>query len=52
MVLDVFLYSVAGLTAGAFIFRGRIPIGFCAGAAGSWKLRGYVEELEWNEIFD
>lgn len=46
MFLDVLLYSVGGLAVGALLMKGRGPMGFCAGVAGSWKLRGHVEGLE------
>jgi hypothetical protein len=46
MFLEVLLYSIAGLTVGGILFRGRIPIGFCGGMAGAWKLRGHIEGNE------
>lgn len=42
MVLDFGSYAIAGLTVGALIFRGKLPIGFLGGMAGTWKLRDHI----------
>jgi hypothetical protein len=42
-MLDFSLYTIAGMTIGAILFKGKLPIGFCGGAAGTWKLRGHIE---------
>lgn len=44
MVLDTTLYSLVGLAIGAIIFKGKIPIGFCGGAAGVWKLKENIDK--------
>jgi hypothetical protein len=42
MVVDALVYSALGLAAGALLFRGKVPMGFCAGAAASWKIRDHI----------
>lgn len=43
MMLDFTLYAVAGLAVGVLLFKGKTPIGFMGGAAGTWKLRDHIE---------
>lgn len=42
MVIDTTLYSLAGLALGAIIFKGKVPMGYCGGAAGVWALKDHI----------